>query len=502
MDGPKIPFHGFDVRGKYLEQVGYPEAIAVGHAFAKAMESKLVYIAGDGRPSTPKMLEGLRAGIQAAGATAIIIEGHMLERLTYAVGAGYGDGGIMVTGGSMPMHYTGFKFMGRDCSPLSADDMANFREEVQGYAPFDYTPYDAPPSPVSIGYHDFMAKALNEYGKWPADTQEFRIMVDAGISGADTELQRIAKRMGLPKNIKIMSVRDYDGKPDEGTSFKDVTRTRRLSTAMEAMQSHIGFAFNADGSAVLPYVPPGIPVTGGYLASYLTAITARRYPGDSVVYDHRLVFPMLACASASGAPVTLSLPGATFMKSMMRKGNAAFGADLSGRTYWREFWWSESGIMAAMLFAQLTYLTPKPMADLLRDSIRAFPTLDETLFSVHDAKDSIDYLSLIFSVGYGSQHQMETVAGHLVCRSTDDIVDWRMVARPIARTLIGVTLEGRGAADHLFLTKLRTALSGYLDDYNKAKTPKGQEPTAAATTPTTPSPHGTLQDGTQGSAEK
>ena len=62
--------------------------------------------------------------------------------------------------------------------------------------------------------------------------------------------------------------------------------------------------------------------------------------------------------------------GHAFFKIGMREHDAAFGGEVSGHYYFREFWCADSGTLPALFVLELLSKEPRPLADLV-DELRS-----------------------------------------------------------------------------------------------------------------------------------
>src|SRR4051812_39270512 len=103
MNVPKEIFREYDIRGLVDTQLTPALASAIGRAFATTAARRLgrpaVLVVGrDNRPSGERLAAGVRAGIVAAGGTAVDVGMLPTPALSFATTRPNGDGGVQVTG--------------------------------------------------------------------------------------------------------------------------------------------------------------------------------------------------------------------------------------------------------------------------------------------------------------------------------------------------------------------------------------------------------------------
>ena len=125
-------FKAYDIRGIYGEQIDAALAEKVGRAYVAEVAPKTVVIGHDMRPCAPEITNALSDGIRAAGADVVHIGMVSTPILSFALGKGGYDGGIMVTASHNPRDYNGLKFVREQSKPISGDNgLAEIRAIAQ-----------------------------------------------------------------------------------------------------------------------------------------------------------------------------------------------------------------------------------------------------------------------------------------------------------------------------------------------------------------------------------
>jgi len=112
--------------------------------------------------------------------------------------------------------------------------------------------------------------------------------------------------------------------------------------------------------------------------SVLTALIAvrelRREPGATII--HNLItsraVPEIVIA-AGGIPVRTRV-GHSFIKAQMAQTGAVFGGEHSGHFYFRDFWFADSGMLAAMHVLAALGAGSRPLSELLAEYSRYVAT--------------------------------------------------------------------------------------------------------------------------------
>ena len=93
---------------------------------------------------------------------------------------------------------------------------------------------------------------------------------------------------------------------------------------------------------------------GDFLTALLAEAMLGKEPGATILYDVRAsrAVPRHDRRPTAAAPV-VNRVGHAFFKTRMREENAAFGGEVSGHYYFRDFWCADSGVIPALLVLEL-----------------------------------------------------------------------------------------------------------------------------------------------------
>lgn len=434
------------IRGAYPKPVSTVEALALGWAIRRATKANTVIVGHDGTTASVQLEAALTGALAAAGANTVALGSCLTEMVTYAVGThetekGLPEFGVMITAGAADPTEAGFKFIGPDCRPLSEDDTAAIYAEMDK-APLEYTPDNIgtlTEHDIELEYVRFLLSILEGYGDWPVDEDHkpFKVVIDSGQGEAARVFLHILNRLNIHDKIEIR-VAPQVARASNPSSQE---RSTLIKTQMEGWDADLGLSWDQDGDRLVAYDGKRRMIPGAYVGAYLGAIVGQRYPNDPQVMDQRCVFPMLNTAIHGKMKAAITLPGAATMKNAMRAGACSFGADMDGHYYFKEFMWSDSGIMAAALLMHMAFLTPVPISDVVDGLSAQFPVLGEDHF---DILNPATVMAATKSIIEGVCQTTE-VAGELVGRSIDKRSDWRFHMR-VHPDLGGLclTVEGRG----------------------------------------------------------
>ena len=354
----------YDVRGLVPQQLNIDVAHALGAAFAEvvALEegASAVVIGHDMRPSSPELVDALARGITARGVDAILIGLASTDGLYYASGA-LGLPGAMFTASHNPARYNGIKFCRTGARPVGQESgLAQIRDLAQAHLDAGVSAFDGVrPGTVSrrdvlADYAAFLRGLVDLSGCRP-----LRVTVDAGngmggltvpaVLGTDSGLP------GLPLTIDPMYF-ELDGTfPNHEANPLDPAN---LVDVQERVRSHgadIGIAFDGDADRCFVVDEHGDPVSPSAITAMIASreiareVAAGRAPGDVAIVHNAITSAAVPqiIAEAGARPVRTRV-GHSYVKADMREHDAVFGGEHSAHYYFRDFWFADTGMLAAM----------------------------------------------------------------------------------------------------------------------------------------------------------
>jgi phosphomannomutase len=84
-----------------------------------------------------------------------------------------------------------------------------------------------------------------------------------------------------------------------------------------------------------------------------------------VVYDVRASRAVADTVAAAGGTAHVNRVGHAFFKQAMREHSAAFGGEVSGHYYFRQFYCADSGTIPALLVLELLAIEGRPLSELV-----------------------------------------------------------------------------------------------------------------------------------------
>jgi phosphomannomutase len=364
---PPEVFKAYDIRGVYGRDLDPDAAEAIGRAFVRVLsglEGKpagelRVGLGRDMRDEAEEMAARYREGMMAEGAH-VLDAGMIATEMSYhLVGSRDLDGGLMCTPSHNPKGYTGVKLLRRGALALSGDegiqDVRRLIEEGLGEAPGGGSVEQ-----VDI-YDDFHRHVLGLID--PDSVKPMRLVVDGSHGMAGPMVGPLLERLGLdPVTVNW----EPDGQfPDEGPNPLLEVNRRVIVDRLVSEGADLGIAWDGDADRCFFIDDTGRFVDGDFLTALLADSILRKESGATILYDVRASRAVPDTVEAAGGSALMNRVGHAFFKTRMRAAHAAFGGEVSGHYYFREFHCADSGTIPALLILELLSHEGKTMSELL-----------------------------------------------------------------------------------------------------------------------------------------
>jgi phosphomannomutase len=355
----------YDVRGVVPEQLDEDVARAIGAAFAQAVvkpeSASGVVVGHDMRPSSPSLSRAFAEGVASHGVDVTLIGLCSTDGLYYASGA-LDLPGAMFTASHNPAQYNGIKLCRSGARPVGQDSgLAEIRDLAQWTLDRPDTVTSLEGVAGTIRERDTLAdyaRFLRSLVDLSAN-RPLKVVVDAGNGmGGYTVPAVLGTAAGLdPLPLDVAPLYfELDGTfPNHEANPLEPENLRDLQKAVVEQNADIGLAFDGDADRCFVIDERGEPVS----PSAITALVAMREIAKEVangtpVGDIRIVHNVITSRVVpemireSGAQPVRTRVGHSFIKAEMAEAGAVFGGEHSAHYYFRDFWFADTGMLAAL----------------------------------------------------------------------------------------------------------------------------------------------------------
>ena len=350
----------YDVRGLVGSQLTADVVEALAAAFVDEIGAAGtdVVVGHDMRDSSPGFKDAFARGAQARGANVVSI-GLCSTDETYFASGSLNAPAAMFTASHNPATYNGIKFSRAGAQGISLDTgLAAIRDRAIAFLTDGIEPVEVPGSYREINVlADYAAKLRSLVDL--TGIRPLRVVVDAGngMGGLTVPavLESAAGLPALPLEIIPMyfeldgTFPNHEANPIEPANLVD------LQARVLEEKADIGLAFDGDADRCFVVDERGEPVS----PSAITALIARREVARAVAdgadaADVAVVYNVICSAQVpeviaeTGARGVRTRVGHSFIKGEMARHDAVFGGEHSAHYYFRDFWFADTGMLAAM----------------------------------------------------------------------------------------------------------------------------------------------------------
>jgi phosphomannomutase len=364
---PAAIFKAYDVRGLYGEEMDGETAYLVGRAFARVLAGLRaretaelrIGLGRDMRIQAPEMSRRVRDGLTAEGC-AVLDAGMIATEMLYElVGSRELDGGAMVTASHNPKAWTGIKLVREGALALSGEaGIDDVRATIEAGLP--EPPGGGAVEAVDV-YDDFHRHVLSFID--PDRIAPLRVVVDGGNGMAGPMVGPLLERLGL-EPVTTYWVPDGEFPDHEPNPLLPENRRFIVERVLEE-RANLGIAWDGDADRCFFIDDRGEFVDGDFLTALLAQQVLRKDPGATILYDVRASRAVPDAVRELGGTSHVNRVGHAFFKSAMRERSAAFGGEVSGHYYFRDFWCADSGTIPALLVLELLSVDGRPLSELV-----------------------------------------------------------------------------------------------------------------------------------------
>ena len=364
-------FKAYDVRGRIPSELNEDVAFRIGVGIASYFSAQSVVIGYDIRPSSIDILEALTKGINSKGAKVFSIELCGTEEIYFATNYLNTDAGVMITASHNPADYNGLKIVGKGAKPVSIDSgLGEIKRIAESSEVLPQINSDIEVVDIKSEYIQKLMGFIN-----PDLIKPMRVLTNAGNGCAGPILDMLEDHLPV-QFTKIQN--QPDGSFPNGIPNPLLHENRETtSKAVIENSADIGIAWDGDFDRCFFFDSKGMFIENYYLIALLSEQLLKESQGESIVHDPRLTWNTIEEVKNFGGVPKISKSGHSFIKEVMRENNSIYGGEMSGHHYFRDFYYSDSGMIPWLLLLENVSLSGTSLTDLVKDRIEKYPVSGE-----------------------------------------------------------------------------------------------------------------------------
>jgi phosphomannomutase len=356
-------FKAYDIRGVVPDQLDESVAEAVGAAFAKVTGATTILTVHDMRSSSGPLADALGRGAAAQGAN-VLAAGLGPTDMVYYGSGDRGIPGAMITASHNPPQYNGIKLCLAGARPVGIETGL---KDIKDLAERSLLPAPVTGSVTSVdllpGYADYLRNLVDISAIRP-----LTVAVDAGNGMAGHTVPKVFDQ--LPITV-IPLYFELDGTfPNHEANPIEPENVRDLQRAVLEHHADIGLAFDGDADRCFVVDERGQIVSPSVLTALIATRELAREPGATIIHNLITSRAVPQIITERGGVAVRTRVGHSFIKAEMARTGAVFGGEHSGHFYFRDFWFADSGMLAALHTLAALGGQAKPLSQLMAEYAR------------------------------------------------------------------------------------------------------------------------------------
>ena len=411
-------FHAYDIRGVYNVDFDKDLAYKVGYFIPELLSADKVLVGRDARLSSPEIHEYLLKGITDAGADVYDI-GLSTTPMVYWGTATYGfKASVQITASHNPAEYNGLKVSRDNALPVGLDTgLGQIKEWIESGRECTPAAVRGLVRPMDIK-KDYLAFLLKYKGDW----SNLKIAMDVSNGMASLFVRDIFGDQ--PAYIYEEMDGSFPNHEPNPLVQKNVEALKKL---VKETKADIGIIFDGDADRVMfvdensRFISPDLMIA--VLGHYFLEERGEKGFVHQDIRSSKAVGEYLA---PMGGVMNTWRVGRAYAALKLRELDGVFGGELAGHYYFRDFFYSDSGMLAAILIVNVVAKMKVQGISLsqLIARIEKYQNSGEINFRIEDKKGAMDAVRDYFMAAEQSTAYMD-FDGYRV-----EFPDWWFNIRP------------------------------------------------------------------------
>ena len=388
-------FHAYDIRGVYNVDFDKETVYKTGFFIPELLQADKVLVGRDCRESSPEIHDWLVRGLTDAGADVYDL-GLSTTPMVYFGTAEYGfKASVQITASHNPPQYNGMKVSRENALPVGLDNgLGQIRDWIDSGRECVPAPKKGAVIPMDI--HDAYLKFLLGF---KGDYSGLRIAMD--LSNGMSALYAKEIFGEAPEYIYD----EMDGRfPNHEPNPLVQENVRALQSLVLSSRADIGVIYDGDADRVMfvdengCFISPDlmIAVLGHWFFGDCRGDAAGKCrcegAGGRVLQDIRSSKAVGEYLVPMGAEMHTWKVGRAFAARKLRELDGIYGGELAGHYYFRDFFYSDSGLLASVLILNVVAEMKKRGISLSRlvGGIAKYRNSGEINFKIEDKQGAMD----------------------------------------------------------------------------------------------------------------
>jgi phosphomannomutase len=384
-------FHAYDIRGIYNQDFNKEDVYKIGFWIPKLLKTNKVLVGRDIRLSSPEILEYLCKGIIHSG-TDVYDAGLTTTPMIYFATAKDGfDASVMITASHNNKEYNGLKVSRTNALPVGYDTGLKEIEDLMNSSTIVIAENQG-----KIHKYNIKENYLKFLKPYIPDISNLNLTIDCSNGMAGLLIKDLLGNS--PKYI----FEEPDGNfPNHDPNPLVLNNLKALQQSVITNKSDIGIIFDGDADRVMfvdekaNFIPPDLMIA--FMAEHFLKNIKDSKP--KVIHDIRTSKSVIERIKNLGGEPFMWKVGRAYAALKLREIDGLFGGELAGHYYFKDFFYSDSGMVACLLILEIlnSYkMKGKSISEIIK-SINKYYNSGELNFIIQQKDEAMEKLKSYFT---------------------------------------------------------------------------------------------------------
>jgi phosphomannomutase len=337
-------FKAYDIRGEWGKDLNESIAYRIGYFLPSILNTNTILVGRDMRLSSDTLFDCLTRGITDSGANVDDI-GLSTTPMVYWSTARYGyDGSVMITASHNPKNHNGLKISKTNALPVGYDTGLNRLEAL--------VDSDKPCIPAAnkgtIRHKEVKDDYLEFQRGFTGWHDNLNIAVDCSSGMSSLFVHQLIGKAHYINDQLDGNFPSHEPNPLEASSQE------QIKAFVKKEQCDIGLLFDGDADRITFIDELGNFISPDLIIAFLgNFFLGQRYESGIVLQDIRSSRAIQEYLNRYQAKVETWRVGRAYAALKLRELDGCYGGELAGHYYFRDFYYSDSALLAASIVLRL-----------------------------------------------------------------------------------------------------------------------------------------------------
>jgi len=384
-------FKAYDIRGIYNKDFNKEDVYRIGFYLPQLLHADKILVGRDVRVSSPEILEALANGITDAGADVYNLGLSTTPMVYYFTAKHNFSASVQITASHNPKEYNGLKVSRENALPVGFDTgLGELQKLVESKLPIVPVAYKG----KMVGYN-----VIEEYVEFQKSFLKDISNLDISIDCSNGMSSLLVKEVYGDSPHYLYNILDgtfpnHEPNPLEEENVED------LKHLVLKQKSDVGVIFDGDADRVMfvddkgRFIRPDLMIA--VLAEYFIKEQGRI---GNVLQDIRTSKSVSEYITKLGSTMHMWRVGRAYAALKLREIDGIFGGELAGHYYFKDFYYSDSGVLAATLILGVVANLKRNNKTLsaLIDEINTYANSGELNYKINQKAEAMEAIREYFT---------------------------------------------------------------------------------------------------------